>query len=62
MESKIYSLPNHVVENIINLIHRVDIKGGEWPAVAEIEHCLKNPVNPNVKNNTDVKTKSNDNK
>ena len=40
----LYELTDQVRQNILALLGRVDIKGGEWRVIAEIEQALNNPV------------------
>jgi hypothetical protein len=40
----LFELSDQVRQNILALIGKVDIKGSEWRAIAEIEQVLNNPV------------------
>ena len=48
-----YEIPNNVKDNILKLIDRVDIKGGEAPVIIQIIQTLSVPV-------VDKKKKSNE--
>lgn len=42
----LFEIPDQVVKNIVTLLTNVQIKGGEWRAMAEIERCLSTPLDP----------------
>jgi hypothetical protein len=39
-----YEIPKNVRDNILRLLARVDIKGGEAPVVVEIMQLLDRPI------------------
>jgi hypothetical protein len=39
-----YEIPKNVKENILRLLARVDIKGGEAPVIVEIMQLLGKPI------------------
>ena len=57
-----YEIPNNVRDNILKLIDRVDIKGGEAPVIIQIIQTLSVPVVDKKKKEDDKNKKSNEEK
>lgn len=55
-----YEIPNNVKDNILKLIDRVDIKGGEAPVIIQIIQTLSAPVIDRKKKEDDKNEKSNE--